>query len=115
MLLRLLLEKALGGYVAHRVIAGDGIGRKSSQALRVLEVRTQTRGRRRDLELPLAPTCTRAGITFPLELRDEVRALPAVLLGAWVIARPGGEHAHDILLGMRRRFDCTPTFARSWP
>jgi 3-isopropylmalate dehydrogenase len=91
------------------VIAGDGIGPEViAQALRVLDV---MRARGVDVEvweLPLgAELYLRDGTTFPRELRDEVqRTCQAVLLGAVGDPRvPGGEHAHDILLGMRHSFD----------
>lgn len=91
------------------VIAGDGIGPEViAQALRVLEL-LQRRGVDVEVwELPLgAELYLREGTTFPLELRDEVRrTCRAVLLGAVGDPRvPGGEHAHDILLGMRHSFD----------
>lgn len=91
------------------VIAGDGIGPEvTREALRVLD---SVRARGVDLEvweLPLgAERYLEDGTTFPRELRDEVqRTCAAVLLGAVGDPRvPGGEHAHDILLGMRHAFD----------
>lgn len=91
------------------VIAGDGIGPEViAQALRVLD---HVRERGADLEvwqLPLgAELFLRQGTTFPRELRDEVeQTCAAVLLGAVGDPRvPGGEHAHDILMGMRQGFD----------
>ncbi|RYZ07207.1 MAG: isocitrate/isopropylmalate dehydrogenase family protein [Myxococcales bacterium] len=91
------------------VIAGDGIGPEViAQALRVLD---ELRQRGVDVEvweLPLgAEQYLKDGTTFPLELRDEVRrTCAAVLLGAVGDPRvPGGEHAHDILLGMRTSWD----------
>src|SRR5262245_56579218 len=91
------------------VIAGDGIGPEViAQALRVLDV-LRARGVDVDVwELPLgAELYLKDGTTFPRELRDEVeRTCGAVLLGAVGDPRvPGGEHAHDILLGMRHAFD----------
>jgi 3-isopropylmalate dehydrogenase len=92
------------------VIGGDGIGPEvTREALRVLSALQE----RRDLgievwELPLgAELFLKNGATFPRELRDEVRAsCSAVLLGAVGDARvPGGEHAHDILMGMRQGWD----------
>jgi 3-isopropylmalate dehydrogenase len=94
--------------MTHRiaVIAGDGIGPEVvQQALRVLQVLRRERGVDVELwELPLgAELYLKNGTTFPLELRDEVkRTCSAVLLGAVGDPRvPSGEHAHDILLGMR--------------
>jgi 3-isopropylmalate dehydrogenase len=91
------------------VIAGDGIGPEViAQALRVL---SELRGATVDVdvwELPLgAELYLKDGTTFPAELRDEVRrTCAAVLLGAVGDPRvPGGEHAHDILLGMRFSWD----------
>jgi 3-isopropylmalate dehydrogenase len=98
--------------MTHRiaVIAGDGIGPEViTQALRVLNV--VRRERAVDLnvwQLPLgAELYLKDGTTFPLELRDEVKqSCSAVLLGAVGDPRvPGGEHAHDILLGMRKAWD----------
>jgi len=91
------------------VIAGDGIGPEViAQALRVLDA-VRSRGVDIDVwQLPLgAELYLKDGTTFPLELRDEVkRTCSAVLLGAVGDPRvPGGEHAHDILLGMRHSFD----------
>jgi 3-isopropylmalate dehydrogenase len=91
------------------VIAGDGIGPEViAQALRVLDV-TRARGVDVDVwSLPLgAEQYLKDGTTFPRELRDEVQqTCRAVLLGAVGDPRvPGGEHAHDILLGMRHAFD----------
>ena len=98
--------------MAHRiaVIAGDGIGPEVvAQALRVLDVMRCDRGVDVELwELPLgAELFLKNGTTFPLELRDEVkRTCAAVLLGAVGDPRvPSGEHAHDILLGMRGAWD----------
>ena len=98
--------------MAHRiaVIAGDGIGPEVvAQALRVLEVLQRERGVDVDVwELPLgAELYLKNGTTFPLELRDEVKATcSAVLLGAVGDPRvPSGEHAHDILLGMRTAWE----------
>ena len=98
--------------MAHRiaVIAGDGIGPEVvAQALRVLDVMRCDRGVDVELwELPLgAELFLKNGTTFPLELRDEVkRTCAAVLLGAVGDPRvPSGEHAHDILLGMRSAWD----------
>jgi len=92
------------------VIAGDGIGPEVvRQALRVLEVLRRERGVDVEpWELPLgAELYLKNGTTFPLELRDEVkRTCRAVLLGAVGDPRvPSGEHAHDILLGMRMAWD----------
>ena len=92
------------------VIAGDGIGPEViAEALLVLEQLRRERGVELDVwQLPLgAELYLREGTTFPLELRDEVRATcGAVLLGAVGDARvPGGEHAHDILMGMRHSWD----------
>jgi 3-isopropylmalate dehydrogenase len=88
------------------VIAGDGIGPEViAEALVVLE---QLQLDIDVWQLPLgAELYLREGTTFPLELRDEVSATcGAVLLGAVGDARvPGGEHAHDILMGMRHSFD----------
>jgi 3-isopropylmalate dehydrogenase len=88
------------------VIPGDGIGPEVvDEALMVLE---QLRLDIEVWELPLgAELYLRDGTTFPLELRDEVRATcGAVLLGAVGDPRvPGGEHAHDILMGMRHSWD----------
>lgn len=91
------------------VIAGDGIGPEVIvEALRVLDA-VRARGVDIDVwELPLgAELYLKDGTTFPLELRDEVkRTCDAVLLGAVGDPRvPGGEHAHDILLGMRHSWD----------
>src|SRR4051812_37753896 len=98
--------------MAHRiaVIAGDGIGPEVvAQALRVLDVLRLERGVDVDVwQLPLgAELYLKNGTTFPLELRDEVRrTCSAVLLGAVGDPRvPGGEHAHDILMGMRCGWD----------
>jgi len=92
------------------VIAGDGIGPEvTAQALNVLAELQRTRGV--DLttwELPLgAELYLRDGTTFPLELREEVRrTCSAVFLGAVGDPRvPEGEHAHDILMGMRQGWD----------
>jgi 3-isopropylmalate dehydrogenase len=92
------------------VIAGDGIGPEViGEALAVLE--QLRRDAAVDLEvwqLPLgAELYLREGTTFPLELRDEVKSsCAAVLLGAVGDPRvPGGEHAHDILMGMRQAWD----------
>jgi 3-isopropylmalate dehydrogenase len=92
------------------VIAGDGIGPEViGEALLVLEQLRRQRGLDVEVwELPLgAERYLRDGTTFPRELRDEVRATcQAVLLGAVGDARvPGGEHAHDILMGMRLEWD----------
>lgn len=92
------------------VIAGDGIGREVvAQALRVLDVLRRERGVDVETwELPLgAELYLKDGTTFPHELRAEVkRTCQAVLLGAVGDPRvPGGEHAHDILLGMRKEWD----------
>jgi 3-isopropylmalate dehydrogenase len=91
------------------VIAGDGIGPEVvGQALRVLEA---VRRRGVDIEvweLPLgAELYLKNGTTFPAELRDEVRqTCGAVLLGAVGDPRiPSGEHAHDILMGMRQSWE----------
>ena len=91
------------------VIAGDGIGPEViAQALRVLDY-VRARGVDVDVwQLPLgAELYLKDGTTFPRELRDEVqRTCRAVLLGAVGDPRvPSGEHAHDILLGMRHSFD----------
>ena len=98
--------------MTHRiaVIAGDGIGPEVvEQALRVLTVLQRERGVDVELwQLPLgAELYLRDGTTFPRELRDEVQqSCSAVLLGAVGDPRvPGGEHAHDILMGMRQGFD----------
>jgi 3-isopropylmalate dehydrogenase len=98
--------------MAHRiaVIAGDGIGPEVvGQALRVLDVLRLERGVDVEVwQLPLgAELYLKNGTTFPLELRDEVKATcGAVLLGAVGDPRvPSGEHAHDILLGMRTAWD----------
>lgn len=87
------------------VIAGDGVGPEViGEALRVLDF-FRARGVELDVwGLPLgAEQYLKDGTTFPLELRDEVRSTcSAVLLGAVGDPRvPGGEHAHDILMGMR--------------
>ena len=92
------------------VIKGDGIGPEVvDQALRVLDVLRRERGVDVELwELPLgAELYLKDGTTFPLELRDEVkRTCSAVLLGAVGDPRvPNGEHAHDILMGMRNAWD----------
>jgi 3-isopropylmalate dehydrogenase len=92
------------------VIAGDGIGPEvTAEALRVLEALRRERGVDVELwELPLgAELFLKNGTTFPLELKDEVRkTCSAVLLGAVGDPRvPSGEHAHDILLGMRAAWD----------
>jgi 3-isopropylmalate dehydrogenase len=92
------------------VIAGDGIGPEvTAQALFVLyELQRQGKVDVDVWELPLgAELYLKTGATFPLELRDEVKATcSAVLLGAVGDPRvPGGEHAHDILMGMRRAWD----------
>ena len=92
------------------VIAGDGIGPEViAEALLVLEQLRQQRGIDLEVwELPLgAERYLRDGTTFPRELRDEVRATcSAVLLGAVGDPRvPSGEHAHDILMGMRLEWD----------
>jgi 3-isopropylmalate dehydrogenase len=91
------------------VIAGDGIGPEViAQALRVLDA-CRARGVELEIwELALgAERYLADGTTFPRELRDEVqRTCAAVLLGAVGDPRvPDGEHAHDILLGMRQGFD----------
>lgn len=91
------------------VIAGDGIGPEViAEALRVLSA-LRARGVELEVwELPLgAELYLKTGTTFPLELRQEVeRTCSAVLLGAVGDPRvPDGEHAHDILLGMRRSWD----------
>jgi 3-isopropylmalate dehydrogenase len=103
--------------MTHRiaVIAGDGIGPEVvDQALRVLDVLRRDRGVDVDLwHLPLgAELYLKDGTTFPLELREEVqRTCSAVLLGAVGDPRvPGGEHAHDILLGMRNAWDLYVNF-----
>src|SRR5687768_12960235 len=92
------------------VIAGDGIGREvTQQALLVLDALRRERGIELEVwELPLgADLYLETGATFPLDLRSEVKATcAAVLLGAVGDPRvPNGEHAHDILLGMRRSWD----------
>jgi len=92
------------------VIAGDGIGPEViAEAMLVLEQLRRERGLVIDVwELPLgAERYLRDGTTFPRELRDEVRATcSAVLLGAVGDPRvPSGEHAHDILMGMRLEWD----------
>lgn len=92
------------------VIAGDGIGPEViAEALLVLEQLRRELGLDIDVwPLPLgAERYLRDGTTFPRELRDEVRATcSAVLLGAVGDPRvPGGEHAHDILMGMRLEWD----------
>jgi len=91
------------------VIGGDGIGPEVvGQALRVLDA-VQRRGLDVDVwQLPLgAELYLKNGTTFPSELRDEVRqTCAAVLLGAVGDPRvPSGEHAHDILMGMRHAWD----------
>jgi 3-isopropylmalate dehydrogenase len=91
------------------VIGGDGIGPEVvAQALRVLDA-VRRRGVEIDVwQLPLgAELFLKDGTTFPLELRDEVkRTCNAVLLGAVGDPRaPSGEHAHDILMGMRLGWD----------
>jgi 3-isopropylmalate dehydrogenase len=98
--------------MAHRiaVIAGDGIGPEVvTQALRVLDaLRRDSAVDVECWELPLgAELFLSHGTTFPVELRDEVkRTCGAVLLGAVGDPRvPAGEHAHDILLGMRTAWD----------
>lgn len=98
------------GRVRIAVIAGDGIGVEViAEALLVLEQLQRERGVELDVwQLPLgAELYLRQGTTFPLELRDEVRrSCSAVLLGAVGDPRvPGGEHAHDILMGMRQGWD----------
>jgi 3-isopropylmalate dehydrogenase len=92
------------------VIAGDGIGPEViTEALLVVEQLRRQRGLAIEVwELPLgAERYLRDGTTFPRELRDEVRATcQAVLLGAVGDPRvPGGEHAHDILMGMRLEWE----------
>ncbi len=92
------------------VIAGDGIGREvTQQALLVLEALQRERGVDLEVwELPLgADLYLKTGATFPLDLRNEVKATcSAVLLGAVGDPRvPAGEHAHDILMGMRQAWD----------
>jgi 3-isopropylmalate dehydrogenase len=92
------------------VIAGDGIGREvTQQALLVLDALRRERGIELEVwELPLgAQLYLETGATFPLDLRSEVEATcAAVLLGAVGDPRvPNGEHAHDILMGMRRSWD----------
>jgi 3-isopropylmalate dehydrogenase len=98
--------------MTHRiaVIKGDGIGPEVvEQALRVLDVLRRERGVDVELwELPLgAELYLKNGTTFPRELRDEVQSTcSAVLLGAVGDPRvPDGEHAHDILIGMRNAWD----------
>jgi 3-isopropylmalate dehydrogenase len=91
------------------VIGGDGIGPEViAQALVVLR-ELQRRGVDVEVwELPLgADLYLKTGATFPLDLRNEVKATcRAVLLGAVGDPRvPGGEHAHDILMGMRQAWD----------
>lgn len=91
------------------VIGGDGIGPEVvEQALRVLDA-VRRRGVELDVwQLPLgAELYLKDGTTFPPELRDEVRrTCSAVLLGAVGDPRvPNGEHAHDILMGMRQAWD----------
>ncbi|HEY6081667.1 MAG TPA: isocitrate/isopropylmalate family dehydrogenase [Polyangiaceae bacterium] len=92
------------------VIAGDGIGPEViGEALAVLEQLRRDGGVELEVwPLPLgAELYLREGTTFPLELRDEVKhTCCAVLLGAVGDPRvPGGEHAHDILMGMRQAWD----------
>ncbi len=92
------------------VIAGDGIGPEvTAQALRVLDELRRSRGLDLEIwELPLgAELYLRTGATFPIELKDEVRrSCGAVLFGAVGDPRvPGGEHAHEILMGMRQGWD----------
>jgi 3-isopropylmalate dehydrogenase len=92
------------------VIAGDGIGPEVvGEALAVLEQLRRDAGVELEIwQLPLgADLYLRDGTTFPLELRDEVQSTcSAVLLGAVGDPRvPGGEHAHDILMGMRHAWD----------
>lgn len=91
------------------VIAGDGIGPEViAEALRVLDALRLDGVDVETWELPLgAELYLKNGTTFPRELRDEVqRTCRAVLLGAVGDPRvPDGEHAHDILLGMRHSFD----------
>lgn len=92
------------------VIAGDGIGREvTQQALLVLEALRRERGVDLEVwELPLgADLYLKTGATFPLDLRNEVKSTcSAVLLGAVGDPRvPAGEHAHDILMGMRQAWD----------
>ncbi len=96
----------------HRVavIAGDGIGTEVvAEAMLVLEQLQRESGVDVEVwQLPLgAELFLRDGTTFPLELRDEVReSCGAVLLGAVGDPRvPSGEHAHDILMGMRTAWD----------
>jgi 3-isopropylmalate dehydrogenase len=92
------------------VIGGDGIGPEvTAQALVVLrELQRQSRLDVEVWELPLgAELYLETGATFPLDLRREVKATcSAVLLGAVGDPRvPSGEHAHDILMGMRQAWD----------
>lgn len=92
------------------VIPGDGIGPEViAQALVVLDELRLTRGVEVDVwQLPLgADLYLETGATFPLDLRNEVKATcSAVLLGAVGDPRvPGGDHAHDILMGMRLAWD----------
>jgi 3-isopropylmalate dehydrogenase len=92
------------------VIGGDGIGPEvTAQALLVLrELERQGKVDVDVWELPLgADWYLKTGATFPPDLRSEVQATcSAVLLGAVGDPRvPGGEHAHDILMGMRRSWD----------
>jgi 3-isopropylmalate dehydrogenase len=91
-------------------IGGDGIGPEViAAALEVLSALQRDRGIEIEVwQLDLgAERYLREGVTLPRELRDEIRATcGAVLLGAVGDPRvPGGEHAHDILMGMRRSFD----------
>jgi 3-isopropylmalate dehydrogenase len=92
------------------VIGGDGIGPEvTAQALVVLRELQRRAGIDIEVwELPLgAELYLRTGATFPLDLRSEVKATcSAVLLGAVGDPRvPSGEHAHDILMGMRQAWD----------
>jgi 3-isopropylmalate dehydrogenase len=87
------------------VIAGDGIGVEvTREALRVLAAL------RLDVSLTHfdwgAERYLRTGVAVPPGGFDELRAFDAILFGAVGDPRvPGGEHAREILLGMRFQLD----------